>query len=136
MTATVLKNDQNKHEIKRTVFNWTKMGKTCKISRKSSFQASYNIETEKQFIQLILCQLDVGSWRTEQGTRLCSSVFLEIVPVMSCFVQLKSALLISPVFWTKQHFFVLVHTNMPHYHIQRSAHLHRRKNQCHHNTIN
>ena len=24
----------------------------------------------KQFIQLILCQLDVGGWRKEKGTRL------------------------------------------------------------------
>ena len=41
------------------------------------FQATYN--TEKQTIQLILCQLDVGGWQKEKGTRL----------------QLKSVLLIS-----------------------------------------
>ena len=36
------------------------------------FQAMYNIKTEKQLIQLILCQLDVGGWRKEKGTRLTS----------------------------------------------------------------
>ena len=34
------------------------------------FQAMYNIKTEKQAIQLILCQLDVGGWWKEKGMRL------------------------------------------------------------------
>ena len=40
------------------------------------FQATYNMKTEKktttkkQLMQLILCQLDVGGWRKEKGTRL------------------------------------------------------------------
>ena len=40
----------------------------------------YNIKTEKQTIQLILCQLDLGGWWKEKGTRLklcvCFSVFV------------------------------------------------------------
>ena len=46
----------------------------------SLFQAMYNIKTEKQTIQLILCQLDLGGWWKEKGTRLklcvCFSVFV------------------------------------------------------------
>ena len=37
------------------------------------FQATHNIkqqQTNKQLIQLILCQLDVGGWRKEKATRL------------------------------------------------------------------
>ena len=30
------------------------------------FQATYNIKTGKQTIQLILCQLDVGGWQKEK----------------------------------------------------------------------
>ena len=41
LTASVLKKRKKKTKdtegIKRTLFNWTKQGKTCKFSRKSSF---------------------------------------------------------------------------------------------------
>ena len=43
-----------------------------------------------------MCQLDVGGWRKEKGTRLTG---LSCLHVLSCFVQLKSALLISCVSW-------------------------------------
>ena len=33
------------------------------------FHASYNIKTEKQLIQLILCQLEAGGWQKEKGMR-------------------------------------------------------------------
>ena len=75
-------NIQNTQEIKRTLFILTKQDKMCTFSRKSSFfsQPTYNIKQKKkerpppsphaQLIQLILCQLDVGDWRKEKGTRL------------------------------------------------------------------
>ena len=37
------------------------------------FQATYNIKTEKQTIQLIWSELDVGGLRKEKGTRLTYS---------------------------------------------------------------
>ena len=40
------------------------------------FQAMYNIKTEKQAIQLILCQLYVGGWQKEKGMRLTYLVWL------------------------------------------------------------
>ena len=41
------------------------------------FQATYNIKNRKnkQSIQLILCQLDVGGWRKEKNTRLTQGHF-------------------------------------------------------------
>ena len=88
---------------------------------KPLFQATYNIKTEekkkKKKNQLILRQLDVGGWRKEKGTRLTiiqlvlcqldvggwwkleKEDFLKNVHVLSCFIQLKSVLLISCVFW-------------------------------------
>ena len=62
---------QNKEEIKRTLFSWTKQDKRGS----PLFQATYNIKTEKNkpSVQLILCQLDVGGWRKEKGTRLTVS---------------------------------------------------------------
>ena len=43
------------------LFNSTKQDKTCKFSRKSSFQATYNIKTEKQSISsLSVCEFDAG----------------------------------------------------------------------------
>ena len=57
---------QNTQEVKRTLLNWTKEDKTCKFSRKSSF-LSYAQQKNKQLIQLVLCQLDVGGWRKEKG---------------------------------------------------------------------
>ena len=41
------------------------------------FQATHNIkqqQTNKQLIQLILCQLDVGGWRKEKATRLTEAI--------------------------------------------------------------
>ena len=40
------------------------------------FQAMYNIKTEKQFIQLILCQSDVGGWWKEKALSACPLLFL------------------------------------------------------------
>ena len=63
---------QTTQEIKRALFNWTKQDKTCKFSRKCSFPSYVQHKNRKktQLIQLILCQLDVGGWRKEKGTRL------------------------------------------------------------------
>ena len=36
----------------------------------SSYTKHKNIKTNKQLIQLILCQLDVGGWQKEKGMRL------------------------------------------------------------------
>ena len=63
---------QNTQEIKRTLFNRTKHEK----KKKKSVQIFEEVlffklrTTEKQTIQLILYQLDVGGWRKEKGTRL------------------------------------------------------------------
>ena len=49
----VCKKIQNTEEIQRTLFNWTKQDKTCIFSRRSFFQATYNIKTKnKQLIQV------------------------------------------------------------------------------------
>ena len=58
---------QYTQEIKGTLFNWTKQDKTCKFLRKSSF-ASYVQQKNRQLIQLMLCQLDVGGWQKDKGT--------------------------------------------------------------------
>ena len=60
-------NFQNTQEIKRMLFNWMKQDKTCKFSRKSSFSSyvQHKKQKNRQLIQLILCQLDVGGWRKE-----------------------------------------------------------------------
>ena len=74
------KRSQTHKRLKERLFYWTKQAKTCSFSRKSSF-SSYVQHKNKLLIQLISCQLDVGGWRKEKGTR-----------------QLKSVLLISCVF--------------------------------------
>ena len=62
------------------------------------FQVTCNRKREEK-IQLILCQLDVGGWQKEEGTRLTEKDdFLENFHVLSCFLQLKCVLLISNVF--------------------------------------
>ena len=76
--------------VKRTLFNWTKQDKMCKFLRESSFSSyvQHKNRKNKQLIQLILCQLD--AWRLVEGKGRKTD---------SCFVQLKSILLISCVFW-------------------------------------
>ena len=73
-------NVQNTHEIKRTLFNWTKQNKTC-----INFYASYvqhknrrRKKHTKQLLQLILCQLDVGGWRKEKVMRLTDSIIIVV----------------------------------------------------------
>ena len=59
----------------------------------------------KQLIQLILCQSGVGGWWKEKDMRLtllyvaCKRGLPQNWHVLSCFVRLKSILLISCVFW-------------------------------------
>ena len=65
--SNVTQHIQNTQEIKRTLFNWTKR---AKFRGSPLFQATHNIKTEKQTIQLIVCQFDVGGWRKENGMRL------------------------------------------------------------------
>ena len=79
-TMQKVKQNENTQEIKRTLFNQTKQDKTCKFSRKSSFSSyvlqnnnnkrTINNTENKQLIWLVLCQLNVGSWRKEKSTRL------------------------------------------------------------------
>ena len=48
-----------------------KQDKMCKYLRKSSFSSYvHQKQKNKQLIPLILCQLDVGGWQKEKGTRL------------------------------------------------------------------
>ena len=56
--------------MKRKLFNWTKQDKTCTFSRQSFFSSCVKHKNQ-QFIQLVLCQLNVGlgGWRKEKGTR-------------------------------------------------------------------
>ena len=73
---------QNTQQIKRTLFNRMKEDRTCKFSRMSSFSSYKQQQQQKQqknkhLIQLILCQLDVGGWRKEKGTRLKSQRAVE-----------------------------------------------------------
>ena len=60
------KRSQNTQEIKRTLFNWTKLDKTCTFSRKSSF-SSYvqhkNWKTNNEF------NLSCVSWMWKAGRR-------------------------------------------------------------------
>ena len=58
------------------------------------FQAMYNMKKEKQTIQLILCQLDVGGWWKEKGLRLLK--IRRFSPVLSNW---KAFSVISYVFW-------------------------------------
>ena len=63
--------DPNTQESKRTLFFIRRNGTKCANFQGSPyFQAAHNIKTEKQTIQHILCQLDVGGWWKEKGTRL------------------------------------------------------------------
>ena len=61
---------QNTQEMKRTLLNWMKLDKTCKFSRKPLLLSYVEHKTDKQLIQLILCQMAVGGWQKEKGTRL------------------------------------------------------------------
>ena len=87
---------QNTQEIKRMLFIWTKQDKMPNFWESPLFQATYNIKTEKQLIQLILCHLDVGSWWREKGTKLkWTSPALFLPPATStswtvCFSVLSS----------------------------------------------
>ena len=67
---------QNTQESRRTFFNWTKQDKMCNFSRKSFFVKLRTTEKQKnkQLIQLVLCQLDVGGWWKEKGTRLTNGI--------------------------------------------------------------
>ena len=86
-----------------------KENKTCKFSRKSSFSSYVQQKTEKQTIQLTLCQLDVGGWQKEKGMRLTESVYLFYVAwkrglpgkfaCFALFCLIKKCFLISFVFW-------------------------------------
>ena len=58
------------------------------------FQATHNIkqqQTNKQLIQLILCQLDVGGWQKEKGMRLTGQLVL--CPFPSASLPLKQPVL-------------------------------------------
>ena len=48
------------------------------------FQSAYNIKQNKHLIQLILCQLDVGGWQMENGTRLTRAVSQSVSQSASC----------------------------------------------------
>ena len=39
LAASILKKDPITQEIERTFFNWTKLDKMCKVTRKSSFSS-------------------------------------------------------------------------------------------------
>ena len=73
--AWTLKHDFFSKTRKR--LNWMKRDKTCTFSRKSSVssyeQPKNRKKKQQQLNQLILCQLDVGGWRKEKGTRLSQS---------------------------------------------------------------
>ena len=60
---------QNTEEIKRTLFNETKQDKTCTFLRKSSFFKLRTTKKQKnrQWIQLILCQLEWGRLAEGKG---------------------------------------------------------------------
>ena len=60
LTASILKKIQNTQEIKRMLFNWTKLEKICTFLRKSSVSSyvQHKKQKNKQLIQLILCQLN------------------------------------------------------------------------------
>ena len=60
---------QNTQEIKRMLFSWQNRTKRVHFWGSPLSQATHNIKTEKnkQLIQPILCQLDVGGWRKENG---------------------------------------------------------------------
>ena len=72
------------HLADELVMHWSRMHKRLKEhfligwngTKRANFQGSrlfqvtYNIKTEKQTSQLILCQLDVGGWRKEKDMRL------------------------------------------------------------------
>ena len=73
----------NTQEIKRTLFNWTKQDKTCSFPS----PASHIQLTQVEFVFLFFCFCVVWSLKTED--------VLENLHVLSCFVQLKSVLLIS-----------------------------------------
>ena len=104
--------------MKRTLFNWTKQDKTCKFSRKSSF-SSYVQHKNRRKKNSSTYLVSVGCGRLVEGngqeteslflccTKLEIDDFLENVHVLSCFVQLKSVLLISCVFWIILHYDLL-----------------------------
>ena len=96
--GAVKKKIQNTQEIKRTLSYWMKQDKVCKSLRKSSF-SSYVQQKNKQF-NLSCVSLVVGGWQKDKGKgRFEKENFLKNLHILSCFVQLKSVLLISCVFW-------------------------------------
>ena len=89
-------------------FNQTTQDKTCKISRKFSFSIYVQQYNRKQLNQLILCPFDAmrfNCFLLQCCTQLEKEDFLQNVHVLSCFVQLKSVLLISCVLWIFFFFF-------------------------------
>ena len=61
---------QNTQEIKRTLFHWTKQGKTCTFFRRSSFHTMYNI---KSWINcLFFCSYVVRSLKKRISSKMCT----------------------------------------------------------------
>ena len=79
LIASVLKKDPKTHKrLKECFLIGQNSTKRAHFRGSPLFQAMYNIKTEEekkhQLIQLILCQLDVGGWQKEKGTRLTQSL--------------------------------------------------------------
>ena len=69
------------------LFNQTKQDKTCKFSRKTFFTSYVQPKEKKknkQLMQLILCQLDVGGWRKEEDTRLTVKKNKQLIQFILC----------------------------------------------------
>ena len=67
LTARVLKKRSKTHEIKRTLFNWTKQDKTCKFLKKSSFSTYVQQKTRKTNYSTHLVSFGCG--RLAEGKR-------------------------------------------------------------------
>ena len=75
-----------------------KQNKTCKFSRKSAFSSYVQLKNRRRknnYCNLSCVSYVLGGWRKKK-----KKDFLENLHVLSCFVQFKSILLISCVFWT------------------------------------
>ena len=80
MTASVLKKDPKHTSDERNTFRLDKTRQNVQIFEEVLF---FKVRTtkkqkNKQLIQLLLCQLDVGGWWKEKGTRLTQSHALDI----------------------------------------------------------
>ena len=101
---------QNTQGIKRTLFDWMKQDKMCTFLRKSSFSSYVQHKNRKTnnstYLVSVRCSEAGGTYNWHKiswiiclflcCTKLEKEDFLENLHALSCFVQLKSVLLIYP----------------------------------------